>query len=163
VKRTNEAIAKTIADLGNFAQLLLIPMHPDYHEDIATAKIIQGYMKNPSRLRIVSRRHYAITLMNLISQCELLFAGRLGSAVFATITATPVIAIAYEPRMVDHMDRIGFGQYVFDWKNLKYEELAVKAKEIWQSRNSIKESMKVKVKEFREMAWENAKMIDTFI
>ena len=163
VENANKAIAKTVAGLGDLAQLLLIPMHPSYDEDMATANVIKGYMEDPSRLRILSRRYDALQIMGIIGQCELLFASRVGSAVFATVATTPVIAVAYEPRMVDHMERITCGQYVFDWKSLTYEELASKANELWLSRNKIKECLKLRVKEFRELAWKNVEILEELL
>jgi polysaccharide pyruvyl transferase WcaK-like protein len=99
----------------------------------------------------------------MIDLAELIIASRLGSAVFAAITGTPIVSIAYEPRMFDHMERIGLGKYVFDWKDLKYDDLVERIKEVWLSRDAIREHMKSQVKEFKEMAWENAKILNEFM
>ena len=163
VENANEVIARVVAYLSEFAQVIIIPMHPSYDEDTEMANVIKKYIQVPSRLKMVSRRYSALEMMGIISQCELLLAGRLGSAVFATVTGTPIVAIAYEPRMVDHMERLGFGQYVFDWKNLTYKELAAKFEGVWLSRNLIKNHMKSKVEEFRALAWENADIINKFM
>lgn len=162
-QNSNEVIAKTLAYLADLAQLFLIPMHPSYNDDMATAESVKKFMKYSSRFNMLSRRYNALQIIGMISQCELLFACRLGSAVFATVTATPVIAVAYEPRMVDYMERLGYGQYVFDWKNLRYEELAARVREAWLSRNLIRNQMKSKANEFRELAWKNAEIMNEFM
>ncbi len=163
VEIANEVIARVVAYLSEFAQVLIIPMHPSYDEDIEMANVIKEYIQDPSRLKMLSRRYSALDLMSIINQCEFLLACRLGSAVFATVAGTPLVAIAYEPRMIDHMERIGLSEYVFDWKGLKYDDLVAKIKEVWLSKNIIKEHMKSQVKEFKEMAWKNAEIIDEFI
>jgi len=163
VENANEVIARVVAYLSEFAQVIIIPMHPSYDEDKEMANVIKKYIQDPSRLKMLSRRYSALEMMGIISQCELLLAGRLGSAVFATVTGTPIVAIAHEPRMVDHMERVGLGNYVFDWKDLRYDDTVAKVKEVWLSRDTIKDQMKSKVKEFKEMAWKNAEIIDEFM
>ncbi|MGH7801117.1 MAG: polysaccharide pyruvyl transferase family protein [Thermodesulfobacteriota bacterium] len=163
VENANEVIARVAAYLSELAQVIIIPMHPSYAEDIEMANVMKKYIPNPSCLKMLSRRYSALEMMGIISQCELLLAARLGSAVFATVAGTPIVAIAYEPRMVDHMERVGLGKYVFDWKNLKYDDLVAKVKEIWLSRDIIKEHMKSQVKEFKEMAWKNAEIVNKFM
>lgn len=163
VENANEVIARVVAYLSEFAQVIIIPMHPSYDEDAEMANVIKKYIQVPSRLKMLSRRYSALEMMGIISQCELLLAGRLGSAVFATVTGTPIVAIAYEPRMVDHMGRSGFSKYVFDWKDLKYDDLVAKIKEVWLSKDIIKELMKSQAKEFREIAWKNAETVTQFL
>ncbi|MGH7901453.1 MAG: polysaccharide pyruvyl transferase family protein, partial [Thermodesulfobacteriota bacterium] len=163
VENANEVIARVVAYLSEFAQVIIIPMHPSYDEDKEMANVIKKYIQVPSRLKMLSRRYSALEMMGMISQCELLLAGRLGSAVFATVTGTPIVAIAHEPRMVDHMERVGLGNYVFDWKDLRYDDTVAKVKEVWLSRDTIKDQMKSKVKEFKEIAWKNAEIIKEFM
>ena len=163
VENANEVIARVVAYLSEFAQVIIIPMHPSYDEDKEMANVIKKYIQDPSRLKMLSRRYSALEMMGIISQCELLLAGRLGSAVFATVTGTPIVAIAHEPRMVDHMERVGLGNYVFDWKDLRYDDTVAKVKEVWLSRDTIKDQMKSKVKEFKEIAWKNAEIINEFM
>lgn len=163
VENANEVIARVAAYLGGLARVLILPMHPSYTEDMEMATLISKYMQDPSRLKMVSRRYSALEIMGIINQCELLLASRLGSAVFATVTGSPIISIAYEPRMLDHMERIRLSEYVFDWKDLKYEDLVAKIKEVWLSRDTIKEHMKSQVKEFKELAWKNAEIVNKFM
>ncbi len=163
VENANEVIARVVAYLSEFAQVIIIPMHPSYDEDKEMANVIKKYIQDPSRLKMLSRRYSALEMMGIIGHCELLLAGRLGSAVFATVTGTPIVAIAYEPRMVDHMERSGFSKYVFDWKDLKYDDLVAKIKEVWLSKDIIKELMKSQAREFKEIAWKNAETVTKFL
>ncbi|MGR3318945.1 MAG: polysaccharide pyruvyl transferase family protein, partial [Candidatus Anammoxibacter sp.] len=142
VENANEIIARTVAYLGELAQLVLMPMHPFYREDIEMEKEIKKYLRRPSRLKILSRRYSPSEFIGITGQCRLILASRIVSAVFATITATPIIAIAYDPRMLDHMERIGLSKNVFDWKELKYDDLVTRIHETWSSGNVIKEQLK---------------------
>jgi polysaccharide pyruvyl transferase WcaK-like protein len=92
----------------------------------------------------------------------MVIASRLGSAIFATVTLTPLVSIAYESRMIDHMEGIGYGQYVRDWKELNYDDFVNIAEDVWQSRDTIKDQMGSRVEEFKDRAWQNAKVISGF-
>jgi polysaccharide pyruvyl transferase WcaK-like protein len=163
VQNANEIIARVAAYLGGLAQVLIIPMHPSYREDMEMANVISKYMRVLSRLKMLSRTYSALEIMGIINQSQLLIASRLGSAVFATVTGTPIISIAYELRMMDHMERIRLSEYVFDWKELKYEDLVAKINEVWLSRDTIKAYLKSQVKGFRELACNNAEFLNRFV
>ena len=163
VDRANEAIGGTVAYLEDRAQMVVLPMHPTYQEDQEMVRVIQGYMRTPSRLKLLSRRYSALEMIGLIHHSQLLIASRLGSAVFATLTGTPVVAIAYEPRMHDHMRRIGMERHVHDWKHLTYEKLVKDLEEVWTGRNQFREDMKQKAGAFRAMAWKNSELLSQYI
>lgn len=162
VKNANEVIGRTVDYLGRYAQCVLIPMHPSYDEDLKTAEAIKKHMENPSRLKILSRLYRSLELIGMIGSCNMVIASRLGSAIFATVTLTPLVSIAYESRMIDHMEGIGYGQYVRDWKELNYDDFVNIAEDVWQSRDTIKDQMGSRVEEFKDRAWQNAKVISGF-
>ena len=159
VQNANEVLAKVGAYLSENAQLVLIPMHPDYDEDLEMAAVIKRNMSDPSNLHVLSRRYNSREVMGIISRSELLLASRLGSAVFATVTGTPTVAIAYDPRMTDHMNRVALGSQVFDWMELNYDDVVPKIDEVVASRSAIQEHMKSRAKEFEEIAWKNVEIV----
>jgi len=130
VLRSNQALARLADDLSEQGKLVLIPMHPELAEDQATADAIHRHMKHPERLRVLGRRYSPQVVIGIIARARLLVAGRLGSALFGTVTGTPVIGIAYESRMTDHLDRFGLGRYVFDWKDLDPDLLLERTREL---------------------------------
>jgi polysaccharide pyruvyl transferase WcaK-like protein len=62
-----------------------------------------------------------------------LLASRLGSAVLAAARGTPIVAIAYETRMIDHMRRVGLGDFAFDWRDLNPDAIIAAADKVWTS------------------------------
>ena len=89
VEKANEAIAKVVAYLETLGQLVVLPMHPHYGEDMEMVKAIRALMKDPSRLKLLSRRYAALEMIGIIHQCEMLIASRLGSAVFCDCDRYP--------------------------------------------------------------------------
>ncbi len=162
VKNANEVIGRTVDYLGQYAQCVLIPMHPSYDEDLKTAEAIKKHMQNPSRLKILSRSYRSLELIGIINSCDMLIASRLGSAIFATVTSTPLVCIAYESRMIDHMEGIGLGQYVRDWRELNYNDFAKIAEDVWISRDVIKYRMMSSIQGLKDGAWQNAQVISEF-
>jgi polysaccharide pyruvyl transferase WcaK-like protein len=163
VSRANDALARAAAHLAELAQVILIPMHPSYEDDIRMAGVIRSHMGDAARLKVLSRRYSAAQVLGIIGHCQLLFASRLGSAVFATVTGTPVVAIAYEPRMLDHMKRVGLDEFVVDWRDISYPKLAGIIDDLWRGGDRVKARMDQRATEFRALAWRNAEILAEYI
>ena len=163
LKRSNDTMGKMTALLERRAQLLILPMHPTLDEDMEMARVLRMQMEDPSRLKVLSRRYTALEIIGMINMAEMIVASRLGSAVFATMTGTPIVSIAYEPRMIDHMHRIGLEKHVHSWKHLTYEDLVKDLEEVWTGRNQFRKNIRKKSGALRELAWKNADLLDQFM
>ena len=163
VNNANEVIGQTVDYLAKYAQCFLIPMHPSFDDDLRTAEMIKRHMRNPSNLRILSKSYRSLELMGIIGLCDMVIASRLGSAIFATIMAIPLVCVAYESRMIDHMESIGLRQCVRNWKELIFDDFAKMADDVWQSRDLIKDQMRLHVRESRDRAWQNVQVISKFV
>jgi len=163
VQDSNRCISKIIDYLSELRQVVLIPMHPKYEEDQQMANILRKNMQDPSKLIILSKRYRALEILGIINYAEMILASRVGSAVFSAVTKTPIIAVSYEPRMIDHMKRCGLGNYVFDWRKLNYEELKNSIDEILQKKENIKGILEANAETFKEQAKLNSEVIAKFI
>ena len=163
VQDSNTCISKIISYLSELKQVVLIPMHPEYEEDQQMANKLRKNMQNPLRLILLSKRYRALEILGIINYAEMILASRVGSAVFSTVTKTPIIAISYEPRMTDHMNRCGLGNYVFDWRNLHFDELKNSIDEILQNNENIKGILDENAETFKEKAKLNSEVILRFI
>ncbi len=130
--KSNEALARVVAHLEKLAQVAVIPMHPTYQEDLTTFASVRRYAHQPGRVKLLSRRYSAREVNGMVAHCNLMLACRLGSAVSATAAGTPIVAIAYETRMLDHMQRAGFGDRVFDWRDLNTGAIIGAVDEVWK-------------------------------
>lgn len=75
----------------------------------------------------------------------------------------PTLAVAYEPRMSDHMDRMGFGDAVFDWRELQAEHLEGALQRLWSRRDVIGKEMQEAARTFRALAWKNAEILAPYL
>lgn len=163
VENANTVLARLIAHFSEKAQILIIPMHPHFADDEAMAQLLRTSARDPSRIKMLSRRYTSLEVMGVIGQCDLLLAGRLGSAVFATVTGTPIVAISYEDRTLDYMRRIGFEQHTFDWRTLDYDKMILVIEKVLASGHELKRQMQDQAKTLKALAWSNAKFLYQYL
>jgi polysaccharide pyruvyl transferase WcaK-like protein len=141
--RSNDALARVVAHLEKLAQLIVIPMHPTYEEDLLTFASISRNAGRWGHVKLLSHRYSAREVTGIIAHCHLLLACRLGSAVLAASRGTPIVAIAYETRMLDHMRRVGLGDFAFDWRDLNPDAIIAAADKVWTALRLDSDSAKV--------------------
>lgn len=163
VQDSNTCISKIIAYLSEQKQVVLIPMHPKYEEDQQMANTLRKNMQDPSKLILLSKRYRALEILGIINYAEMILASRVGSAVFATVTKTPLIAISYEPRMIDHMNRCGLQNFVFDWRDLSFEKLKETVDRILLEKDKIKSILEENAEAFKEKAKLNLEVVAKFV
>lgn len=163
IDRFNVAMGKLAAELSKKAQVFILAMNPDVKADLAVAENMRKYMDDPSKLKIVSHRYLATETLGVIKACDLLIAGRVGSAVFATMLETPLIGIAHEHRMTEWMEEIGAQGYVFNWQALDVDEILRAIENISASREKIKSLFHAKAKASRDQAWQDAEIYKEFL
>ena len=162
VENAYDIIGQTVDRLSEYAQVVVLPMHPNHEDDVKATQKIQKHMKNPANLKVLSRSLRAPELMGIIRECEMLIACRLASAIFSTATGTPTVGIAYEPRLIDHMSQIGFEGCVTDWRELDGQFIK-KAIDTWSSRETMGKKMEAISFESIASAWKYADFVENFM
>ncbi|MBI1855759.1 MAG: polysaccharide pyruvyl transferase family protein [Chloroflexi bacterium] len=163
IEKSNRVMARVVDSLSELGQVVLIPMHPDLDEDSETAHYIRQQMREPEKLKILSRRYLSSEVLGILRAADMLFAGRLGSALFCSMTRTPVMAIAYEERMNEVMNELGLGDYVSDWRRLDYEKMISQSKRLRASRAEVSKSLMAKSDDLRRQAWQDAELYKKFL
>jgi len=156
-----EVIGKTLDNYSNGFELVLIPMHPSYDDDKNTYEKIRRHMSNPNKLKILSRQYRILDLLGIIRSCRLVISSRLGSSIFAAATSTPHISIAYESRMIDHMNNIGLGNYVIDWRKLELDDFSRISNEAINN-NDLKINLQKKVVKLKSDAFHILDVLDNY-
>ena len=163
LERANKALSEVCLELANDYQLVLIPMHPRYEEDLKTGEPLKKKLEDQKRLCVLSTRYTATEIIGLIRFSQFLIAGRLGSTILATIAETPFLGIAYENRMVDYMGRAGMGAYCFDWRNLEAATILAAAGDIVARREWLSQKLATEVEANRKEAIQNSAFLERFI
>ncbi len=137
-------------------------MHPLYQDDLKTFEKINKHITNADSLKILSKQYRSLELIGIIGACKLLISSRLGSSIFATNTATPLVSIAYESRMIDHMNNIGIDKFVVDWKKLNLSDFSQIYEKALTNNEELKENLRIKIKNLRNKAQQNINVIDNY-
>lgn len=160
---SNNSISEVVSYLSERFQVILIPMHPRYEEDEKMAEILKRRMKNPEKLILLSGRYRAKEIISIIKYAEMILASRLGSAVFATVVSTPIIAVSYEPRMKEFMNRCNLQDYVFDWRELSFEKIKRAVDKVLSEKEITIKILEENAVSFKEKALLNSELIADFI
>jgi len=164
IERFNENMGKLVAELSKVAQVFIISMNPDVSEDKAVAENLKKYMIDPSKLRVIEHRYLAVESLGIIQACDVLIAGRVGSAVFSVMNGTPLLGIAHENRMIAWMNEIGMDEYLFDWQTLDVGRMAEKVNAILKGGNErIKRVFIEQAIKARGVAWQNAETYGKYL
>jgi len=150
--RAGTVIARSLNHLSNLGQLVLIPMHPDMEEDLQTAAAIRNQLDDPKKLIVLGRRFSLAETLGIIAASDLFITARVGSVLFASITSTPVLAIAYDQRTVELMEELGMQDFVFGWRLLDEQRFYDAALFLLQNRKKIGDLLKLKSSKLREKA-----------
>lgn len=159
VDNANQAIARALDTLAEKSQLVLLPMHPSQDEDVTAAMAIRAKMHDPKLLNIGLPQLRAPELLALISHCDLVLASRLAAGMFSVSSATPVLAIAYENRLIDLMTELGLEEFVVPWLEVDSECFEALARRAWTDRQRIRDVMTLPGQALVKSAWENADVV----
>jgi polysaccharide pyruvyl transferase WcaK-like protein len=159
VDRANESLARALDTLATEAQLVVLPMHATRDEDMAAAAAIKARMRNPQTLCCNLPPLRALQLLSFVKRCDLVLASRLAAGMFSVSTATPVIGIAYEKRLIDLMSSVGLGTYVVPWLGADSDHLEAIAKRAWAARRHIRTLLLSSSRSVVESARSNAGVI----
>jgi hypothetical protein len=61
------------------------------------------------------------------------------------------------------MERMGFGDAVFDWRDLQAEVIQTALRQLWPRRDMIGKQMREVAKSFRALAWKNAEILAPYL
>lgn len=163
IESTRKALAAAIDHVGAEAQVLFFPMHPNRDDDVSDAHAIGKLLRSGVEPRILSRRYSVPETLGIVAQAQLVLASRVAAGVFASVTSTPVVAIAHENRLADHMERMGDGDKVFDWSTLEPERFVACVREVWSEHETQRGRAQARAAEMQQLAWANSDVLEPFL
>jgi polysaccharide pyruvyl transferase WcaK-like protein len=141
VKQVGEALSRAVDRLSANAQIVVLPMHPRADQDEAMLKVMQQFMSRPEQAKLLPRGLGARATIELLGRAELVISSRLGSTVFALGQATPTVALAYESRQLEVMQRAGQPDCAIDWKQLEGNRFVSICENAWQMRAPMRKQL----------------------
>jgi len=157
--RAKDSLARALDALDPAIQVVFMPMHPDYRDDENAARGVVTRMSTAARAHLLSRQLSAQEAIGIIAHADMLVACRVGSAVFASLSGTPVVGISYEPRMTDHLERMDLEDCVVDWRNLDPKQVTERVQRVWHDREAMRTRVGAKRDEMAALAREGAELV----
>jgi polysaccharide pyruvyl transferase CsaB len=134
-----QSLADAISELAHSkqAQILLIPFHKGY--DDGPLSRIRERLRTASEVFVLGNVHGNQYVPNeiagVIGACDLLIGMRLHSILFAILTATPAVALAYDPKVRSLARRIGHEEICVDLADLS--RLKDVIDNVWERREEL--------------------------
>jgi len=126
------------------AQPLIIPhvFGPgENYDDRRSAEALAGLMGPPLNPFVIREPLSPPQLKALIGCCDLFIGIRMHSVIAAISQAIPTLAIAYSPKLRALMKRIGTPRYVLDSAAVSGNDLALLARELWNNKALVRNSI----------------------
>jgi colanic acid/amylovoran biosynthesis protein len=124
--KQKEEYMSCLAEIADYAaekgySVLFFPMGID---GLREMPCIHGIIKRAkNKINILKGCTEIPEMMNKVAQCRLFIGHKTHSVIFSLITATPLVAIAYQRKTSDFMNQFGLSEYCIDDKLLKIEKL----------------------------------------
>ena len=106
------------------------------------AKVLAEFsarIKKPERVILCGEQYSAGEVQALIERCDLFLSMRLHGLILAANSGTPMVALAYDPKVTNFMNSIGAGNYCCQLKNLRSFDLNQSLKNALEHRSQIQE------------------------
>ena len=130
--------------------------------DADIAKIIKQRLNTKEALQIVEEDLSPVQIKTLISSFEIFVGTRMHSNIFATSMNVPTVAIAYEKKTNGIMEMLNLSDYVINIEEINSENLINKVEMAIKNKESIKENLKIKIKQIRKEILEKLSTIKQF-
>ncbi len=132
---------------------VFIPMHPS--NDVEISKKIISLMK--THTKYIGIDYATHDLLNLIANAEFILGMRLHTIIYAIQTATPILALVYDPKVKAIMQETNQNTYI-DVKNINLTVLKNFVSEIIINQNKISQQLKTCAMQFKEKAMQNTQL-----
>jgi len=154
-KMLEEKMAEAIDEISEKYSLtpLFVPMK--LQTDYKSSALVASMMK--SKAYILDSDYSVSEIMGIVGAAELVISMRLHTLIYAAGNATPVVGIAYDPKVQGFLEYIGQSRYV-DADNLSKDKLIEHVDYIMQNRGEIKEELMKKANELSSKAMKNAEL-----
>lgn len=128
------SLAGAISELAHSkqAQILLVPFHKGY-DDGPLSRIRERL--TTGEIFVLGNQYAPNEIAGVIGACDLLIGMRLHSILFAILTATPAVALAYDPKVRSLARRIGHEEICVDLADLS--RLKVVIDNVWETREAL--------------------------
>lgn len=158
--------AEVVAGVSLFAEehdlaMLLLPFQTiqgEAEDDrVVARRVVERLGKG--RAHCLSGEYSSGDLAGLIGRCELLVGMRLHSLIFAAITGTPAVALAYDSKVTELYRRLSLERFLLHLPELNRTRLLELMERAWQERERLAVTTRDVLPSMRRLAAANAPIV----
>lgn len=140
------------------AQILLVPFHNGY--DDGPLSRVRELLTDTDAV-LLRNEYMPGELAGIIGACDLLIGMRLHSVLFAVLTATPAIALAYDPKVRSLTRRIGHEEICLDMTELPRMKALIAS--VWERREELSSDFAKSSAQMKPLAERNAEIASALL
>jgi len=118
---------------------------------------------NSDRLIVLKGEYNPCEIKSLINMSDMLMTTRMHPAIFAFAQGIPVLGIAYEPKMINLMERVGQERFLFEIDNINANDLINKFEMLIMEKENIQEKISTNVNSLKNLASENKYIVKNYL
>jgi len=142
------------------AQVILTPFQIDaesyFTDDLSLNRIVADKISNPQNVFLIDKVLPAAEMQALYQQCDLVIAMRLHAAILAINSATPMIALSYDPKVQSLMKENGLEAFVLSLND--HDQMGEYLGRAWRERESTTKHIQSILPSMRIQAEKNAEI-----
>lgn len=128
-------------------------------DDRVMGEKIYKRTKNKKNINLIKGDYSPEELKGIIRLCDMFIGGRMHANIAAISSCVPTMATAWSHKYYGIMRAVGQEKYVCNFKTMNFKELRLKIDDLWDNREKIREELKLKVKDQKELAWYSGKLV----
>ena len=128
-------------------------------DDRVMGEKIYKLTKNKENINLIKGDYSPEELKGIIRLCDMFIGGRMHANIAAISSGVPTIATAWSHKYYGIMRTVGQEKYVCDFKTMNSEELKSKIDDLWDNKEKIREELKLKVEDQKELAWYSGELV----
>ena len=132
-------------------------------DDRSIAREVFQLTRNKKGFKILTKDYSPEELKGMIGYMDLFIGTRMHSNIFAASTCVPTIAIGYRHKTKGIMEMLGIEKYECEMSTLQFRDIIQKIQDAWTNKETLKESLKIKVEYLQERALYNGELVKNFV
>ncbi|MEO8129851.1 MAG: polysaccharide pyruvyl transferase CsaB, partial [Bryobacteraceae bacterium] len=128
----------------------------EIENDVAVSRRVRDLMQSQNRVHIVEEELSPAELAARMAACELIVGMRLHAIIFSVLANVPAIALSYDPKVEQLMQRLELQRFCLDIKSIESLRLASLMQEVLRNGAKLRESIGHPKSELAQQARGNA-------
>jgi colanic acid/amylovoran biosynthesis protein len=130
-----------------------------YSGEIDLLQKILNDTSNYPQVKLLKGKHTPSEIKAIINNSIVHVATRMHSSIYAACQGTPILGIAYEPKMVSFMKALGQEKFLTKIEDVEPDDLTSKFDCLWENRDQVSRTILERVKDLKSKAFLNAELV----